>query len=203
MQLVESGSGLEPTVELVVICAFQGELDHRDACGGAFLVVVGCSKISVCRGTSSVKRVGDVAHQGGQFRDPYPERIDAVEISYKSIAGRMLLTLIGAEDAVPDDQDAAIVLVEVKIVAAVMDAVVGRGVEDAVEGAEPADKLRMDPGLVGLDRQYAEKDDFRRQAGEQQRDVADEAPHALGGAEAHAGDDVHVAGGMVHGMLRP
>ena len=76
----------------------------------------------------------------------------------------------GAEQTIPDDQDAAVVAVEVAVVHRVMHTVVRWRAEPAVEPAELADLLRVHPELV-------EQIDQRDRA-EHQRRHADDAPSA-------------------------
>src|SRR5690606_39759068 len=59
-----------------------------------------------------------------------------------------VLALERAEQPVPDDEDAAVVPVEVALVAAMVDPVVRGGVEHLLTGAEAVDQLGVDPVLV-------------------------------------------------------
>jgi hypothetical protein len=76
----------------------------------------------------------------------------------------------GAEQAVPDHQDAAVVAVQVAVVHGMVHAVVAGAAEPAVEPAQPADLLRVHPELV---EQVDQRDD-----GEHQRRHARPAPSA-------------------------
>ena len=62
-----------------------------------------------------------------------PDRPERAQLGRQPVADPLALGLVGAEQAVPDDQDAAVVAVEVLLVGAVVDAVVGRRVEDRLE----------------------------------------------------------------------
>jgi hypothetical protein len=53
-----------------------------------------------------------------------------------------------AEDPIPDDQDAAVVAIEIRGVRDMMDAVVGQ-VEDPLEGPKPPGQLGVQPELIG------------------------------------------------------
>jgi hypothetical protein len=65
------------------------------------------------------------------------------------VAGALGLALEAAEDAVPDDQDAAVVAVEVDLVGAVVNAVVRGRVEDELDRRRQLlDALRMNPELI-------------------------------------------------------
>ncbi len=85
------------------------------------------------------------------------------------------LILVGAEQAIPENEDAAVVLVEILVVDPVMDAMVrGRG-EHAIEPAELADKLGMNPELVQEVDQADRDEHDRRNAGDRHRQVKDPA----------------------------
>src|SRR5207244_3002120 len=68
--------------------------------------------------------------------DLRPERVEALERLDGAVDDGLALHLEGAEDAVPDDESAAVVLVDVARVDPVMAAVVRRRVEDPLDGAE-------------------------------------------------------------------
>ena len=61
------------------------------------------------------------------------DRAEGADVLGQPVADPLALGLVGAEHAVPDDQDAAVVLVEVDLVGAVVDAVVRGRVEDPLE----------------------------------------------------------------------
>jgi len=61
------------------------------------------------------------------------ERIACRERCCESVDYGLLLWLVGVEELIPDDQNSAVVLVEVLLVAAVVHPVIGRTVEHSVE----------------------------------------------------------------------
>ena len=77
-----------------------------------------------------------------------PERVPALERGGDPVDGLVLLGREGPEQPVPDDQRPPVVAVEVLGVPPVVDPVVGGGVEDPFEGAQPADEPGVDPELV-------------------------------------------------------
>src|SRR6266567_4362708 len=77
-----------------------------------------------------------------------PERIEATQRFDQAIDGRLHFRLPRTEQPIPDDQRAAIVLVEVLRVDRVVDAVKRRRIEDTLEPTELADELRVNPELV-------------------------------------------------------
>ena len=86
----------------------------------------------------------DVAHSWLAM----PRRVVGLDVLGQAVDDRLGLRLEGAEQLVPDDQDAAVVAVEVAAVGAVVDPVVRRGVEHLLERADAADRLGVDPELV-------------------------------------------------------
>src|SRR6478609_3109823 len=93
-----------------------------------------------------------VAHVVGD-RDELVEgdagRLEGADVLRQPVADALGLALEAAEEAVPDDQDAAVVAVEVDLVGAVVDAVVRGGVEGELEpGGHLLHPLGVDPELV-------------------------------------------------------
>ena len=76
------------------------------------------------------------------------DRVVGVDVLGEAVDDRLVLALERAEQAVPDDEDAAVVAVEVLAVAAVVHPVVRRRVEHLLAGAERADRVGVDPVLV-------------------------------------------------------
>ena len=76
------------------------------------------------------------------------DRIECAQSASHAVDGLFDLSLEGAEKPVPDDENPAVILVEISVVDAVMHTVVRGGSENPVEPAELADELRMDPELV-------------------------------------------------------
>lgn len=65
-----------------------------------------------------------VAQHPAELVEIHRDRIIAADVLGKSVANRLGLLGVAAENSVPDDEDAAVVLVEVGVVGAVMDPVV-------------------------------------------------------------------------------
>jgi len=109
----------------------------------------------------------------------------------------------GPEDPVPQDEGGTEVGVGQPLCRRVVDAVVARGVEDAVDPAQPADGLRVAPErrhLVQKD-QEEKLDRVKAQEGEgQEEEVIDQALHPT---QANRRQKVHVLAGMVYRVDRP
>ena len=79
------------------------------------------------------RRTAHVAGEVGELVERHPGRPKAADVLRQPVAGPLGFTLEGAEDPIPDDQDAAVVAVEVDLVGAVVDAVVRGRVEDELD----------------------------------------------------------------------
>jgi hypothetical protein len=93
---------------------------------------------------------------------------------------------------IPDQEHAAVVAVEVDVVDGVVDAVVARRAEPAVERAEAADLLGVDPELVEQVDQRDDREDERRKAGDRHRQVEDPADQPAARGLAQRGRQVVV-----------
>jgi hypothetical protein len=102
----------------------------------------GVQAVAPARGAG--RETGDVA----EVVEVGPQRIEAADRLGGAVDRALVLGGVAAEQAVPEDEDAAVVLVEVLRVGGVVDAVQGGGVEDALEAAELADELGVQPELV-------------------------------------------------------
>ena len=63
-------------------------------------------------------------------------RVEGLNVLRESVTNRLFFGNEGAKYAVPNDEHAGVVLVDVLRVASVMDAVMRGGIEDFLEGAE-------------------------------------------------------------------
>lgn len=77
-----------------------------------------------------------------------PEGVVTDKAGGDAIAYLFRLGLISTEKFVPDDEDAAEVLVDVQGIAAVVDAVGGWRIEETFDGTELADGFGMEEELV-------------------------------------------------------
>ena len=89
-----------------------------------------CVEPATSRSMSACSWVGD------------PGRVERVDVLGEAVDDRLVLALERAEQPVPDDEDAAVVAVEVLAVAAVVHPVVRRRVEHLLERAERAGSCR-------------------------------------------------------------
>ena len=78
----------------------------------------------------------------------YPQRIVAVDRFDDAVRRLFGFLYERAEEAVPNDQDARVVFIQVRIVHAVMYAMMRRRVEDVFERPESFYELRVDPELI-------------------------------------------------------
>ncbi len=77
-----------------------------------------------------------------------PSRVEGADVLGEPVGHLLSLGLEGAEEPVPDDQDAAVVAIEVLPVGTVVDPVVRRSVEHGLGCTEPIDGFGVDPELV-------------------------------------------------------
>ena len=109
----------------------------------------------------------------------------------------------GAEQPVPDDEDAAVVLVQVAVVHRVVHAVVAGAAEPAVEPAQAADLLRVHPVLVQQVDQRHDAEHQRREAQQRHRQVEQPAEDPAGAGLAQRGRQVVVLALVVHRVRGP
>ena len=88
---------------------------------------------STCDLRPQPARGADVARERDVLVERDAHRVERLELLRQPVADALALGLPGAEQPVPDDQDPAVVLVEVLVVGAVVDAVVRRRVEHALD----------------------------------------------------------------------
>ena len=79
-----------------------------------------------------------------------PERVPALEQATRAVDAGLLvvLGLVSAEEPVPDDENAAVVAVQIALVDGMVHAVIAGRAEPAVEPAQLLDLLGMHPELV-------------------------------------------------------
>ncbi|MEZ5253698.1 MAG: hypothetical protein R2689_07535 [Microthrixaceae bacterium] len=93
-----------------------------------------------------------------------------MDVLGQSVTDPFALGLEGAEHAVPDDEDAAVVTVEVLALAAVVDPMMRRRVEHELEPTRQlVDRLGMDPVLVDEVEPARHRDDPRANPDEGER----------------------------------
>ncbi len=102
-----------------------------------------------------------------------PERVPAVQGAARAVHAGLAFFLETAEHPVPDDQDAAVVAVQVAVVDGVVHAVIRRRAEPAVEPAECGHMLGVDPELVEQVDQRHHAEHQGRHAGQRHREVED------------------------------
>lgn len=92
----------------------------------------------------------DVARHRCPFVEGNGEHVVRVDVLREAVYHGLILGLEGAEQPVPDDEDPAVVSIEVHRVGSVVDTVVARRVEHRLERPEPIDHLGVEPELVQL-----------------------------------------------------
>jgi hypothetical protein len=102
-----------------------------------------------------------------------PEEVVALDRFDDAVAGFFGFGHERAEDAVPDDQHAGVVAVEIPVVHAVMDAMVRRRIQDPFERAEGLDEFRVYPELVDQVKAVHHDEHPRRKAHEHHGHVKD------------------------------
>ncbi len=95
-----------------------------------------------------------------------PHGIVARKWRADSIDDRFIVALLdeGAEQAIPDNEDTAVVAIETVVVLTVMDAMIRWCDEDTIERSEFADELRVHPILIKQIDQGDDPKDKRRNA---------------------------------------
>lgn len=113
------------------------------------------------------------------------------------------LFLEGAEQLVPDNEDASVVLVDVDAVAAVVGAVMRGRVHELFEEAQAVDGLGVDPVLVDQADAELHRNRQRVKADEGQRQVEHEGIRRAQGRLAQRSTEVVVLAGMMIDVLHP
>ena len=104
-----------------------------------------------------------------------PHRIEARERLRDAVDGRLDLLGVRAEDAIPDHERRAVVLVEVLRIDCMMHAMMARQVEEPIERtAELPHQLRVDPELIERRQRVHDREDQRGHAEQRERQVEGE-----------------------------
>lgn len=146
-----------------------------------------------------------VVRQAGIYLGIGPQRVPAVEQAARAVDAFLpvVLVLEGAEHPVPEDQDAAVVLVQVDVIHRVVHAVVAGAAEPAVEPAQAPDLLGVHPELVEQVHQRHDGEHQRRHAGQRHGHVEHPAQQCAGAGLAQRGRQVVVLALVVHRMRGP
>ena len=134
-----------------------------------------------------------------------PQRIPALQQAARAVDTGLAVVfgLEGAEQAVPDDEDAAVVPVQVAVIDGVVHAVVAGRAEPAVEPAQAPHLLGMDPELVEQIDQAHDGKHQRRHAGQRHGKVEQPAQQRARAGLAQRRRQVVVLALVVHGMRGP
>src|SRR5688572_4401299 len=117
------------------------------------------------------RRAPGLARKVGVDLDIGPDRIPGIEGRACPVHAALGLGRETAEQPVPDDQDSAVVPVDVPVVDRVMHAMIRRGRKDTVDPAQPADVLGVDPVLIEQVDQGRRREYLRREADHRHRQV--------------------------------
>ena len=120
-----------------------------------------------------------------------------------NVGDLVTLTLKAAEQLVPDNEDASVVLVDVDAVAAVVAAVMRGRVHELFEEAQAVDGLGVDPVLVDQADAELHRNRQRVKADEGQRQVEHEGIRRAQGRLAQRSTEVVVLAGMMIDVLHP
>ena len=132
-----------------------------------------------------------------------PQRVPAAQGSAGAVHTLLLLLAKAAEQPVPDDQDAAVVLVQITVVDRVVHAVVARRTKNAVEPAEFSHQFGVHPELVEQVDQCDDCEHQRRNPGQRHRQVEDPSKQGTAAGLAQRGGQVVVLALVVHHMGGP
>ena len=152
-----------------------------------------------------------MAQDVGGHPDPLVKRhaqdVERRKVLDDPVTARFLvqLGLEGAEQLVPDNQDAGVIAVEVPRVTGVVDPVVRGRVEHGFEpDRQPSDGLRMDPVLIDQADPFLNRDHRRREAQKRQRQPERPGPGQTSRPSLpQSRRQIVVLGGVVIDMRRP
>ena len=146
-----------------------------------------------------------VSRQRGIDLEVGPQRVEAAQRRASAVDARLVVALFleGAEQAVPHDQDAAVVAVEVTIVHCMVHAVVRRRAEPAVEPAQLVHLLGVHPELVQQVDQRDGAEHQRRHADQRHRQIEQPPQQRTAGGLAQRGGEVVVLALVVHHVRGP
>ncbi len=150
-----------------------------------------------------VGRAAAEIRHGGVIGEVRRDRIEGREPSADAEHRRLDLRLEGAEQPVPEDENAAVVLVEIAIVDPVVDAVIGGRGKHPVEPAEFADEFGVDPELVEEIDQPDPDEHDRGNAGDRHRQIEHPAEQNAGARLAERRREIEVVALVMDDMGRP
>src|SRR5262249_39105822 len=101
----------------------------------------------VAEGFAPALRAADVAGDRFELVKGDLQRVESMDVLGQAVAHRRALGLEGAEEAIPDDEDASVVAIEVLDVRTVMNAMMRRRVEELLEPTHAIDELGVEPEL--------------------------------------------------------
>ena len=146
-----------------------------------------------------------VSPQVGVHVEVGPQRVPAPQRGADAVEDLLVLSLVdeGLEQAIPHHEHAAEVPVEAVVVLAVVDAVIRRRREPAVEPTEPSDQPGVDPVLIQKVDHPGDSHHQRRDADHRQRPVEEPAQHEPGRGLPQRGGEVVLLARMMDDVRRP
>src|SRR5229473_5188024 len=151
-------------------------------------------------------RVPQIANERHPFMKRDEDGIVGAKRLHQAIAARQIVAFgdEGAEDAVPNDEDAAIVMVEIFGIGGVVHAMMRGGVEDVYEPAELRNPFRVQPELIEEVQRDGDEHRARLETEPDQRHVEDRRPgQPPGPAKAVCRSKIELIRGMMDRMCRP
>ena len=135
-------------------------------------------------------RVAQVTPDVDPFVEGDAQRVEAVDIGSEAVHTSFLLGFKAAEHAVPDDENAGVIAVNVLRVGGVMDAMVRRRIHHPLKGAESIHQFGVDPELVQQADGLHGEDHDGLKADEGHPEPEDESKKAAGPGLAQRGGEV-------------
>ncbi len=161
-------------------------------------------------GASQTRRRSAQARRAQRRRDHVDHRLelraDRIEAAKRlgdAVDRPRLLGREGPEQSIPDDQDRAVVAIDVLGVARVVHAVVRRRVQHRLERTEPAHELGVNPELVERAHRIGDHEHQRRDADHRQRQRERQAGERRQHRLAQRDRQVVVLALVVHGVRGP
>ena len=144
-----------------------------------------------------------LADHRGPVVEVGPHRVPAGEGRRRAVGRLLLFDLKRAKDAIPDDQDARVVSIEVLGIGPVVHAVVGGRVEHGLERTHAPDQPGVDPKLIEGVELHGDQVELRRDPEQAQGCVEPHAGEALKGALAQGHGEVVVLALVVNDVACP
>jgi len=150
-------------------------------------------------------RPGQVTEHVDPLVQVQPQRVVALHLTHDAVLRRFAFLDEGAEQSVVDDEHATVVAVDVLGIAPMVGTVVGRGVEQPLDGSgQLADPLGVQEVLIGQAHRKHEQNPLRGESQPDQWQIEQPVSgEAIEQALAHGRREIHVPRGVMHHVGGP